>query len=126
MDKQSRKSIADYLVYSRTNGKLLASGSAKECAAALGLAYGSFLTMHSRCKHGETVRYKIIRTNPVSKRQTKIPERIPYPCTGCMNHTYCMHSGDYCETFGKWFSVEYDIAVEKLRKACQSDGKDVN
>lgn len=46
--------IAKYIVTDRATGRELVRGTAQQCAAALNMTYGSFLSMASRSKQGRT------------------------------------------------------------------------
>ena len=51
--------LNDYSVYSRKTDMLLAFGTARECAKALGLTLGSFWSMVSRVRTGKNRKYLV-------------------------------------------------------------------
>lgn len=104
--------IAKYIVTDRKSGRELARGSATQCAAALGMTYGSFLTAANRSKQGRTP-YQIERTNG----KTKAPPL--YPCKGCVWGARCDHTGQVCDVWRRWFTANYDHAARQLRAAAQ-------
>ena len=120
------KSQIRYIVTERATGRLLARGGSQDCARRLGLTYSSFLTMVSRSRRGGTP-YVVDREDELRWRQELArrwdesfgwyrAKTAVYPCDGCMNRTYCDHTGAYCRAFGRWFTARYNEAARRLRK----------
>lgn len=120
------KTVARYIITDRRTGRRLARGSSVDCARRLGLTYGSFLTMVCRARQGRTP-YCVEREIPgweqalMQKWDDSFgwyrAETIPYPCAGCMNRTYCDHTGEYCKSFARWFTAQYNESARRLRNA---------
>lgn len=108
--------IAKYIVTDRKTGRELVRGKAQQCAAALDMTYGSFLSMASRSKQGHT-RYQIERTNGKAKAPS------PYPCKGCVGVARCDHTGQCCDAWRRWFTANYDKAARQLRAALRKEAQ---
>lgn len=63
-----RKNLFTYTVYNRrTDFPVIISGTAKECAAAMGITLGSFKSTYSRQQNGNkraSRKWEIVRDNP--------------------------------------------------------------
>lgn len=127
------KTVVRYIITDRWTGRRLARGSSVECAERLGLTYGSFLTMVCRAGQGRTP-YCVEREIPSWKQEFVQKweesfgwyraEKIPYPCTGCMNVTYCDHTGEYCKAFARWFAANYTQSARRIKIMTGGAGND--
>ncbi len=116
-----------YIITDRSTGRVVARGGSLDCARRMGMTYSSFLTMASRARRGRTP-YCVDREDELQWRRElarQWDERfgwyraktLVYPCDGCMNRTYCDHTGQYCTAFAQWFTARYNEAARQLRAA---------
>ena len=66
--KYERKKYPTYTVYDRrTDMPVIIGGTARECAAAMGISLGSFYTIYTKSKNGSaqaTLKWEIFRDEP--------------------------------------------------------------
>lgn len=61
--KEDVKTIKYYTVYLEENDKVIAFGTAKECAKAMNISYQHFLSIVSKWKHGKRKKYALLIEN---------------------------------------------------------------
>ena len=117
-----------YTVFEIKSGKMVAAGTAEQCAEQLGITIGSFWTFRHRSGKGQGP-YKI---DEVELRETGIDDIIklwddsfswlrdrskpnnPYPCDGCMLRSICEFQDVYCGKWEGWYQTEHDRVAELL------------
>lgn len=118
-----------YIVYDRKSGQKLAEGSSLECAAALGLTYGSYISTVCMSRKGLTP-YRIVHMDDAARKQRAMKQwdeafgwyrvrLVPYPCAGCMKTASCDYTGQVCDAWRRWFTANYDHAARNCRAAAQ-------
>lgn len=121
------KCIASYAVTERSTGKLVARGYSEECAAKMGITYGSFLTIASRARRGvgKFVVTRIENDNEMrecAKRWDEafgwfLEKMYSYPCTGCMMRSICEFSDTYCKKWEAWYRYEHGKNTKRIKYA---------
>lgn len=121
-----------YIVYRRKTGQRVAGGTSEQCAASLGMTYGSFLTMACRAQKGLTP-YDIVVIDDTSGAQRKaaaewdaaiyfpyvLRTQSPYPCTDCAHRSLCGVMDTRCRLWEQWYAAAYTIAARQLEQAAE-------
>lgn len=118
-----------YTVLEPKSGKIIAAGTAEQCANQMGITVGSFRTFRSRSGR-ENATYQI---DEVEIRETGLDDMIklwddsfswlrdrhrpanPYPCDGCMLRSICEFQDSFCEKWERWYQAAHDAAAEHLK-----------
>lgn len=127
------KAYGSYIVYDRKTGQKLAEGNSLECAAALGLTYGSYMSAVCKSRKGLTP-YRIVRMDDAERKQRDAKKwddafgwyrvrQMPYPCTGCMKAASCDYDGQVCDAWRRWFTANYDSTARQLRAALRKEAQ---
>ena len=117
---------ARYLVTIRQNGRIVARGTAEQCARALGIACSSFQAIASRARHGRSP-YRVDRSEDVQWRSEAAARwdqmfgwyragKLQYPCPGCVSRALCSYTDQYCPDFARWFAASYNRSASLLRR----------
>ena len=111
-----------YTVFDTKSEKMVAAGTAKQCAEQMDITEGSFWTFRHRSAKGqgsyriEEVELKESGIDEIIKlwddsfswlRDRKKPEN-PYPCDGCMLRSICEFQDSFCEKWERWYQVEHE------------------
>lgn len=73
--KYERKNHTTYTVYDRrTDMPVIIGGTARQCAAAMGISLGSFFTIYTKLKNGSnkaTQKWEIFKDEPDEEEETE-------------------------------------------------------
>ena len=124
-----------YTVYDRKTGKQLARGSSRQCAAALGVTYQTFLTLSCRSAKGMTpYRVEIADNRDSGNRQAvaqwnrriHLPAMarkiLPYPCNDCAHRSLCEAMDSACRLWRQWYASAYNHAARRLDLSAGTGG----